>query len=79
MRCLLLITTLLFTCGEKICSSIRLSQNIMNIVVETKVNAVFRLCLTLCLCLSHEDKIGTLRLHCFYPYFHIMRDGFITH
>ena len=32
--CLLLIITFLFTCGEKkICSSIKMSQNIMNIVV----------------------------------------------
>ena len=35
--CLLLIITLLFTCGEKkICSSIKMSQNIMNIVVAVK-------------------------------------------
>ena len=35
--CLLLIITLLFTCGEKkICSSIKMSQNIMNIVVAVE-------------------------------------------
>ena len=35
--CLLLIITLLFICGEKkICSSIKMSQNIMNIVVAVE-------------------------------------------